>query len=172
MHQYLGLPQIKPTAATCNCKHPQSPDHRSLPALPKSTDSPRPKIICKPLSDASHSAISPTVFLLLLTRLPKRQGESYYPAPTVQNTHIHTQCTDRNCSCHVWADRTSLQLFWKAQYPNSPKTTAPSEKMTVLSSFLSPLFQFPVKVQGGKSRKKPHITSVWMRTWWKMTFIS
>lgn len=48
MHQYLGFPQIRPTAAACNYKHPQSPDQRRLPALPKSPDNPQPKSFVSP----------------------------------------------------------------------------------------------------------------------------
>lgn len=79
MHQYLGLPQIRPTAATCNYKHPQCPDQRRLPALPKSTDNPQPKSFVSPTVplDARLYAINPTLLLLLLASFPeqlKKQG--------------------------------------------------------------------------------------------------
>lgn len=58
----------------------------------------------------------------------------------------HTQCSDRNCSCHVCAGRKSLQLRREAQHCKLPKT---AEKITIFSW----PFQVSVKVRDGKSTK-------------------
>lgn len=71
--------------------------------------------------------LTPRCFLLLLTSfLPKKQGESHYPAPTVQN--IHNAPTTTAAATSV---RTTSLYGSSAQYPNSPKTTVPSEKITI-----------------------------------------
>lgn len=156
MHQYLGFPQIRPTAAACNYKHPQSPDQRRLPALPKSPDNPQPKSFVSPapLFDASLSAINPTLLPLLLTSFPERlktQDELYYPASTVQNIHnVPTASAVAIC-----ADHKPLQLDWEAQNPNSTNHSYLRENDRFLL-FFSPRSSFSVKVQGGKSREAAH----------------
>lgn len=148
MHQCPSLPQIRPTAAICNYKHPQSPDQRRLAALAKSTENPQPRSFVKPMAllDASLPAINPTLFLLLLT-----------PSLRVILSHAvcpkHTQCTDHNCSCHVCADHRSLQLYWKAQYPNSPKKPQFPLRKLPFSTSLLPFLWFSLRLQGGKSTK-------------------
>lgn len=163
MHQYPGLPQISPTAARCNCKHPQSPDQRRLPALPKSTDSPQPKSFVSPMTlfDASLCAVYPTLSLLLLA---SSLSNSRHMA-----SHIMLRLLSKTYTMH----RPRLQLprlcrpqvftaLLKSTISLLPKTTVPSEKMTVF--FFSPL---PVPVfsesTGWEEHRKPHITSVCMK---------
>lgn len=168
MHQYLGFPQIRPTAAACNYKHPQSPDQRRLPALPKSPDNPQPKSFVSPapLFDASLSAINPTLLPLLLTSFPERlktQDELYYPASTVQN--IHNVPTASAVATSV--QTTSLYSSTEKHRIPTPQTTVTSEKMTVFffSSLPVPVFQWKYRV--GRA-EKPHITSVCVSTRWKI----
>lgn len=144
MHQYLGLPQIRPTAATCNYK---------TPTEPRSEETPKSFVSPTPLFDASLSAINPTV--LLLTYFPeqlKKQGKSYYPAPSVQNMHNVPTATAVATSVQTTSLYSSTE---KAQYPNSPKPWLPQTKLP-FSAFLGSPSQFSVKVQGGKSTKDEH----------------
>lgn len=94
------LPQLRPTPAICNYKHPQSPDHRRLPALPKSTDNPQLKSSVSPVAlfDASLAAINPTLLPLLLTSFPSN--------PRNEASHIILSLRSKTYTMH----RPQLQL--------------------------------------------------------------